>query len=241
MHAALIVLRGRSSSCVRGGAGAAGRTDERRRVGGERGRNPPAETLIRAGRGTDLFVVGSRGRGGFVGLLLGSVSEQCAQHPPAPSLSCCRRKRTRTRTVASSRRTRRRRRRRRSQSVRHGRRRARITNYELLGQIRWRHVAEKQLFRRAQILCAGFCSRPRARGQFRRRAHARANRRARPRASQAKGIRRHRGPKPMLHSSTWCGLARCSRRKLSSWGRCSVRWILIMSSRTITPAFLATG
>jgi nucleotide-binding universal stress UspA family protein len=31
-----------------------------------------------------LLVLGSRGHGGFVGLLLGSVSQQCAQHPPCP-------------------------------------------------------------------------------------------------------------------------------------------------------------
>jgi nucleotide-binding universal stress UspA family protein len=44
----------------------------------------PAETLIGAARGAELLVVGSRGHGGFVGLLLGSVSQQCAQHPPCP-------------------------------------------------------------------------------------------------------------------------------------------------------------
>jgi nucleotide-binding universal stress UspA family protein len=43
-----------------------------------------AETLIDAGRGAELLVLGSRGRGGFVGLLLGSVSQQSAQHPPCP-------------------------------------------------------------------------------------------------------------------------------------------------------------
>jgi nucleotide-binding universal stress UspA family protein len=45
---------------------------------------PPARTLIESAQGADLLVVGSRGRGGFLGLLLGSVSQQCAQHPPCP-------------------------------------------------------------------------------------------------------------------------------------------------------------
>jgi nucleotide-binding universal stress UspA family protein len=45
---------------------------------------PTAQTLIEAGRGAELLVLGSRGRGGFLGLLLGSVSQQCAQHPPCP-------------------------------------------------------------------------------------------------------------------------------------------------------------
>jgi nucleotide-binding universal stress UspA family protein len=44
----------------------------------------PAATLIDAGRNAELLVLGSRGRGGFMGLLLGSVSQQCAQHPPCP-------------------------------------------------------------------------------------------------------------------------------------------------------------
>ena len=43
-----------------------------------------APVLIDAGRGAALLVLGSRGRGGFMGLLLGSVSQQCAQHPPCP-------------------------------------------------------------------------------------------------------------------------------------------------------------
>jgi|HubBroStandDraft_1064217.scaffolds.fasta_scaffold229803_2 nucleotide-binding universal stress UspA family protein len=44
----------------------------------------PADILCDEASGADLLVVGSRGLGGFRGLLLGSVGQQCANHSRCP-------------------------------------------------------------------------------------------------------------------------------------------------------------
>lgn len=44
----------------------------------------PAEALLDIAQGADLLVVGSRGRGGFTGMLLGSVSSHVVHHARCP-------------------------------------------------------------------------------------------------------------------------------------------------------------
>ncbi len=46
----------------------------------------PATVLVEATKGADLLVIGSRGHGEFVGMLLGSVSEFCTTNAHCPVL-----------------------------------------------------------------------------------------------------------------------------------------------------------
>ncbi len=49
-------------------------------------RGRPAQVLIDEGKSAKMLILGSRGHGGFAGMLLGSVSSACAEHASCPVL-----------------------------------------------------------------------------------------------------------------------------------------------------------
>jgi nucleotide-binding universal stress UspA family protein len=53
-------------------------------VDGHTAQGHPAAVLLDAAKDADLLVVGSRGHGGLVGALLGSVSRHCVAHATCP-------------------------------------------------------------------------------------------------------------------------------------------------------------
>ena len=48
------------------------------------GAGGPASVLVETAHDADLLVIGSRGLGGFRGMLLGSVTQQVIAHAPCP-------------------------------------------------------------------------------------------------------------------------------------------------------------
>lgn len=60
--------------------------DERDKVTLRALSGPSAEILLAEAAGADLLVVGSRGHGGFVGLLLGSVTNAIVHHATCPTV-----------------------------------------------------------------------------------------------------------------------------------------------------------
>jgi nucleotide-binding universal stress UspA family protein len=45
---------------------------------------PPAKILVEEAEGAEILVVGKRGHGGFLGLLIGSITNQVANHATCP-------------------------------------------------------------------------------------------------------------------------------------------------------------
>lgn len=75
-----VVAEGLMADTISGAAG----TDPAVPVRGRVVMGNPAAVLIGAAQDASLLVVGSRGHGGFVGALLGSVSQHCVHHASCP-------------------------------------------------------------------------------------------------------------------------------------------------------------
>ncbi len=79
--------RHRLDDILTAAAGSAPDRSEESPVTSEVVEHSPAAGLLAAAEDASLLVVGSRGHGGFAGLLLGSVSQQCVATPAARSPS----------------------------------------------------------------------------------------------------------------------------------------------------------
>ena len=75
------IRKGRSTGSSPARSAHPGLQVERRLISGH-----PAPVLVEASKGADLLVVGSRGHGEFVGMLIGSVSEYCVTNAHCPVL-----------------------------------------------------------------------------------------------------------------------------------------------------------
>lgn len=58
--------------------------DQRAQVRKHVTQGQPAQVLVQESEGAELLVVGSRGRGGFTGMLLGSTSQHVVNHASCP-------------------------------------------------------------------------------------------------------------------------------------------------------------
>ena len=86
LDAGLIIsgLRANAQEALRGMVAAVASTAEGVDIVSDVREGRPAEVLVELSAAASLLVVGSRGIGGFRGLVLGSVSHQCAQHAACP-------------------------------------------------------------------------------------------------------------------------------------------------------------
>jgi nucleotide-binding universal stress UspA family protein len=85
-EAALAGLRENAEAVVREAVAEVHRAQPSLACEGEVLEGQPAEVLLAEARDASLIVVGNRGRGGFVSLLLGSVSQQVVHHADCPVL-----------------------------------------------------------------------------------------------------------------------------------------------------------